>query len=210
VSIQNSATLVANFAATITCPAGHFAGTTAQNGTCRTVFVSGTLQRRVLAERSFYIGVGALGAGPRTSRTCRAVQRVHHDAGAESVGNRRLPTASYWDIGVRGDTGPTNHASTVTLTPKASFLTNISGYPGGGTGFRVNSASNPAVASQYCNGSRIPPEFGGSGWQVPPGIADATVPTRSPPDAGRHRRRGQQLDQHQLGSAGDDEPGDQR
>src|SRR6202030_2560027 len=36
VSIQNSATLVANFPATITCPAGHFApGTTASNGTCR-------------------------------------------------------------------------------------------------------------------------------------------------------------------------------
>src|SRR5207302_1951256 len=35
VSIQNSATLVANFPATITCPAGHYAGTTANNGTCR-------------------------------------------------------------------------------------------------------------------------------------------------------------------------------
>ncbi len=56
------------------------------------------------------------------------------------------------------------------------MLTSTAGYPGGGTGFRVNSASNPAVVSQYCNGSRVPPEFGGLGWQVPPGIADATVP----------------------------------
>jgi hypothetical protein len=32
------------------------------------------------------------------------------------------------------------------------------------------------VVSQYCDGSRIPPEFGGTGYQVPPGIADATVP----------------------------------
>jgi len=30
--------------------------------------------------------------------------------------------------------------------------------------------------SQYCNGSRVPPENGGLGYQVPPGIADATVP----------------------------------
>jgi len=77
---------------------------------------------------------------------------------------------------VRGDTGPANHASTVTLSPEASFLTSTAGYTGGGTGFGVNSASNPAVVSQYCNGSRVPPEFGGPGWQVPPGIADATVP----------------------------------
>jgi hypothetical protein len=77
---------------------------------------------------------------------------------------------------VRGDTGPGNHASTVTLSPEASILTSIAGYAGGGTGFRANSASNPAVVSQYCNGSRVPPEFGGTGWQVPPGISDATVP----------------------------------
>ena len=30
--------------------------------------------------------------------------------------------------------------------------------------------------SQYCNGSRSPPELASAGWQVPPGIADATVP----------------------------------
>jgi len=35
---------------------------------------------------------------------------------------------------------------------------------------------NPTFASQYCDGSRQPPEFGSSGWSVPPGIADATVP----------------------------------
>jgi hypothetical protein len=32
------------------------------------------------------------------------------------------------------------------------------------------------VQSQYCNGSRVPPENGGLGYEVPPGIADATVP----------------------------------
>jgi len=30
--------------------------------------------------------------------------------------------------------------------------------------------------SQYCNGSRVPPENGGLGYQVPPGISDATAP----------------------------------
>jgi hypothetical protein len=84
--------------------------------------------------------------------------------------------ASYWDIGVRGDTGPTNHASLVTLSPEASILTSTAGYTGGGLGFRVNSAANPAVVRQYCNGSRVPPELGSAGYQVPPGISDATVP----------------------------------
>src|SRR5438309_8877884 len=37
VVIQNSANLTANLPATITCPAGHFAGSTANNGTCRSV-----------------------------------------------------------------------------------------------------------------------------------------------------------------------------
>ena len=36
--------------------------------------------------------------------------------------------------------------------------------------------ATPAVVSQYCNGARVPPEFGDTGWLVPPGISDATVP----------------------------------
>ena len=39
-----------------------------------------------------------------------------------------------------------------------------------------NTANNPTVMSQYCNGSRMPPEFASMGYQVPPGISDATVP----------------------------------
>jgi hypothetical protein len=59
---------------------------------------------------------------------------------------------------------------------------------GGYAGTNNNSTAAPAtqlVATQYCNGSRVPPEnkcmdtTGKTipcGWQVPPGIADATVP----------------------------------
>ena len=50
VSIQNSAVLSANLPATVTCPAGHFAGTTATNGTCRQALVPAAVQQRVLAE----------------------------------------------------------------------------------------------------------------------------------------------------------------
>src|SRR5213076_1694381 len=81
-----------------------------------------------------------------------------------------FPSGSYWDIGVRGDTGPTNHSGGL-LAPRYSILTNITGYGGSN-----NSQSNPSVVSQYCDGSRVPPEFKSGGYQVPPGISDATVP----------------------------------
>jgi hypothetical protein len=80
---------------------------------------------------------------------------------------------NYWDIGVRGDTGPTNHASGVTLSPFYSVLSNVTGYTGS---TQHNTIANPALLSEYCNGSRVPPENGGLGYQVPPGVADATVP----------------------------------
>jgi hypothetical protein len=39
-----------------------------------------------------------------------------------------------------------------------------------------NVNGDPHFISQYCDGSRTPPEAGTSGFQVPPGISDATVP----------------------------------
>jgi hypothetical protein len=98
--------------------------------------------------------------------------------------------ASYWDIGVYGDSGPGNHAA-LTLSPSYSILTDASDYPGAN-----NLGSNPAVVSQYCNGSRVPPEIaptlcsgvngnanaqgctppGAVGITVPPGVADSVTP----------------------------------
>src|SRR5205807_346799 len=83
------------------------------------------------------------------------------------------PATSYWDIGVRGDTGPTNHTNpNFTLNPTASVLSSGTGYTGGGNTF----TGNPNFIRFYCDGSRTPPEFNASGWQTPPGISDATVP----------------------------------
>ncbi len=67
------------------------------------------------------------------------------------------------------------------------MITSIGGYPGGGTGFRANSASfAPGVAAQYCNGSKRPPEAickdantGATipcGYSVPPGTNESNVP----------------------------------
>jgi len=54
----------------------------------------------------------------------------------------------------------TGHESGYTMTPVQSYV----------------SDSNPTVIAQYCNGSRIPPEFAHGSFNVPPGISDATVP----------------------------------
>jgi hypothetical protein len=85
---------------------------------------------------------------------------------------------SYWDVGVRGDTGPSNHGSGFRLSPTYSVLDDVADYPGAN-----NLGTNPAVVSQYCNGSRVPPECtaadgcgGASGYGVPPGIVDASTP----------------------------------
>jgi len=177
----------------ITCPAGHYAGATATNGTCRSFSYPILYNDLFWQNRSFYIGVGSLGAGNLNQQNVvalfnavthtPAVTQPQADATTANGGGFIITggtgacvPASYWDIGVRGDTGPANHSSGITLTPEASVLTSISGYAGGSTGFQVNSASNPTVVGQYCNGSRVPPELGSMGYQVPPGIADATVP----------------------------------
>jgi hypothetical protein len=57
-----------------------------------------------------------------------------------------------------------------TLNPLHGVLTSTSGYSS------TNLSSNPSVVSQYCNGSRVPPEAGGLGYQVPAGVADSVVP----------------------------------
>jgi len=104
-----------------------------------------------------------------------------------STGQCFNSSSTYWDLGLRGDTGPGDHSSGVTFDPKASVITSIGGYPGGGAGFRANTASFGAgVVSQYCNGSKRPPEAhctdantGASipcGYSVPPGTNESNVP----------------------------------
>jgi hypothetical protein len=95
-----------------------------------------------------------------------------HGAGATITGGTgACVAANFWEVGVRGDVTPATHESGVTLAPTYSVLSDATDYPG-----LHNTANNPNFASQYCNGARTPPEFGASGFAVPPGISDATVP----------------------------------
>jgi hypothetical protein len=201
VSIQNSSVLMANLPATITCPANHYAGTTASNGSCRTVSYPLLDNNIFWQNTSYYIGVGALSPHYQQNvvslynafTTTPTLVPSQPQAGATAPnGNGVIITGGtgacilpgtagapgYWDIGVRGDTGPGNHASGVTLTPNYSVLTNPPPVATSENGLGTHNllGINPTVLSQYCDGSRQPPEFGSAGWAVPPGIADATVP----------------------------------
>jgi hypothetical protein len=178
VAIQNSVQLTSSLPGTLTCPTGH--------PNCATVSFPLLSNDVFWQNRAFYIGVGALGGGTLNQQNVVALYNAFTSTQAASQpsadattanGNGTTTTggtgacvtpASYWDIGVRGDSSPTTHESGVTLALDHSV---IAGYSGTG-----NTSANPTVISQYCNGSRVPPEFQSAGYQVPPGISDATVP----------------------------------
>jgi len=167
--MQHTAALAADIAGvlargiTITCLTDHL--------NCATVSNPLLANDVFWQNRSFFIGVGALGGGTLNQQNVVTLYNSFtSNAAASQSATGACPAASYWEIGVRGDTGPTNHA-TVALSPRYSVLSDAGDYPGAN-----NLSSAPGVVSPYCNGSRIPPEFGGTGYQVPPGISDATVP----------------------------------
>jgi hypothetical protein len=176
VSIQNSAVLTGNLPATVTCPSGHGYGGTGTgglvNGSCRAISYPLLSNNAFWQNSAYYIGVGALSAQYQQNVVSLYNAFTTTLAPTQSTTGQCV-AASYWDIGVRGDTGPGNHASTFQLAPTYSTLTNASE---NGLGSNNLLASNPTFVSQYCDGSRTPPESGISGWQVPAGISDATVP----------------------------------
>src|SRR5437762_9627443 len=181
---RNSAVLMANLAATpVVCPPGHYVGTgtnAATNGACRRVSYPKLENNIIYHNSSYQIGVGALGAGTLNQQHVVTLYNAAFSgtgtgtaaANQTTTGACVAPATSYWDIGVRGDTGPANHGSGVTLNPTDSVLSSGTGYTGAGNTF----TGNPNFVSFYCDGSRTPPEAKASGWQVPPGISDATVP----------------------------------
>src|SRR6185312_1600070 len=163
---------------TVLCPLGYgYDGLL--NGNCRRVSLPLLMNNVFWQNRAFHVEVGDLGTGqqnqqkvvtlvPSLNQTatgfCAAVGQSNGAPGSAGPVN-------YWDIGVRGDTGPTNHSSTYRLVPRFSILT--------GGDYSGNSnliGANPAVIRQYCNGSRLPPEGGGTfaGYQAPPGRSETT------------------------------------
>jgi Bacterial Ig domain len=182
VSMLNSPNLTATFKGLrISCPT--------LNPNCTSISNPYLSNNVIWQNRSYYIGVGALSPTYQqnivslfNSFTTTLAPSQPQGTSTKANGNGSIvnggtgacTAASYWDIGVRGDSGPGNHASGFALSPLSSVITDVNDYPGSAN--QPNTGSNPNVVSQYCNGSRTPPEFASMGWQVPPGISDATVP----------------------------------
>jgi hypothetical protein len=182
VSVENSPVLVANVnqtAGTKTCPQGH--GT---SGACFSHSIPLMFNDAIWQNRSFYIGVG--GFGPATSGQNQQHVVSLYNA-AQQAGNQQATTtgtgtaagtqattgfcpagATYWEIGFRGDTQAGSHSAQGFATSNSVLSSSVYG----GTG---NQTGSPAFTRQYCNGSRTPPEAGGTGWQVPPGTNETNA-----------------------------------
>jgi len=184
VAIQHSPVLLANLPPTVTvvCPAGHFQGTTANNGSCKTVSYPKLENNIFWQNASFYIGVTTTTPNPTYQQNLISLFNSNGNAiAAQATTGACVSGTQFWDIGVRNDTGPgtTGHTSGVQLTASDSVLT-----PGANVLGTGNVFGNPNFLAFYCDGSRTPPEAvtagilpaKAAGWQVPPGIADATVP----------------------------------
>jgi hypothetical protein len=174
VTMQNSVPLsTALKGVTLTCPAA--------NPNCQ-VYSNPYLANNIFWQnRSFYVGVGATSPTYQQNIVTLYNSFTASTPASQTATGACVSGSSYWDIGVRGDTAPGVHAAigatTMQLSPVYSLLTNTS--EAGATATNHNLAgtsANPAVKSQYCNGSRVSPEFAAGTYNVPPGIADATVP----------------------------------
>jgi hypothetical protein len=159
---RHTSNLIAAFTSPgVVCPAGL--------PNC-TTFSNPVLTNNVFWQnRTFYITVGGLNPNIAGLQNAVALNPTLNQAGHPT--GYCAPGAVYWDIGAFGDTGHTNHQSGLTMNPQYSILTYPTDYPNA-----HNSGSNPGVVSQYCNGARMPPEAGGIGITVPPGIADTVLP----------------------------------
>jgi hypothetical protein len=174
VSMQNSIPLTAALTGIkLTCPAN--------NPNCA-IYSNPYMANNIFWEnRSFYVGVGAESA--QYQQNLVTLYNAFQPVAMASIPVNQTATgqcvtgSSYWDIGVRGDAGPGKHSTAnstnLTLSPVYSIMTNASEASNSPTNLVV---TNPGVVSQYCNGSRVPPEFAAGTFNVPPGIADAMVP----------------------------------
>ena len=171
-SAKHSAEFVASLPGTITCPAGHTGtadNSNHNNSACRTVSFPILYNDVIWHNRAFSISVATPTQGTQQS-TITVVPTLNQASTGQCVSS-----SNYWDIGFRGDTAVNNHSSGFTYVPQASFLTDTTGYAGGGAGFRQN-AANPSLVLPYCNGSRVPPELGSAGYITLPGTNESNVP----------------------------------
>jgi len=180
VSVQNSPVLEANISQLtvapapnpFSCPRGHGTTGVGTAASCYSHSIPLMFNDAIWQNRSFYIGVGAFGPAASGQNQQKVVTlypaRSATPARTQSSTGACPEGSSYWEIGFRGDTAPTSHSASG-FVPSHTLMTTAPTY--GETGF----SGNPGFKSQYCNGSRTPPEAGGTGWQVPPGTNETNA-----------------------------------
>jgi hypothetical protein len=188
VTMRNTAPLIASLPALVVCPAGHgTGGILGINANCRTFSYPLLANDVFWQNHSFYIGVGPLGTGTLNQQnvvalynaftTTQAVTQATADAttangtGVVITGGTGacVSTASYWDIGVSGDTGQTHHGGGKTLAPSNSELTDTADYTGTFWHLHNTASSDRHESLQRLADRRMSPVSGTSG------IADATI-----------------------------------
>jgi hypothetical protein len=128
----------------------------------------------IWSNRSFNFAVigGGTGANPGTA----AISTLQPTLAPQTVAGECMRGASYWDLGILGDTSPSTTGRVNNLNPTYSILTthagNNGGYPGshnqeedGIVGSPGGHPNNQMLVSVYCNGGR-----------ADPGIPDSTPP----------------------------------
>jgi hypothetical protein len=177
VSVNNSPVLQANLnllppltagttGPTFLCPGGHGVAVAGGQPSCFNYSVPVLVNDAIWQNRSFYIGVGPALATGNTSQQSQITlyPMGSTTAAATQATTGACPTgSSYWEVGFRGDTGPTNHAGSG-FQPMYSVLSSAL------YGATNSATASPNFTAQYCNGSRSPPELGAGGYAVPPGV----------------------------------------
>jgi hypothetical protein len=148
------------------CPSGYSGGLGPINADCGILSRPAMTNDLFWQNRAFHVEITGSGTGLQSQQNLVSLLPLLNQA----VTGDCAPGASYWDIGVRDDASPTNHSGGGTLSLSNSILTSLTGYTGNGN----RAPANSPVNAQYCNGSRVPPENGGHGYQAPPGRSETT------------------------------------
>ncbi len=163
------------------CPGGFPYG--AGNSSCALVSMPKIANDMFWQNRAFHVDITGPGSGLISQQNLVALfPTLNQDATGACMSG-----ATYWDIGVRGDSavdsavidtvvtggsGGTNP----TLVLSNSILTDlvVGRYDGQVAPFaNVAPGADPVIA-KYCNGSRVPPENGGLGYNAPAGRSETT------------------------------------
>jgi hypothetical protein len=171
VSVENSPVLAANTPTSlgVICPAGH-----GLSGACLGHSIPLMFNDAIWKNRSFYIGDGGAGTSASGGNQQHTVTLFNADGstpGSQTSTGFCPAGSSYWEIGYRGETAAgafNTQRTTDGFVPSSSMLS--ANYGGSN-----NLSSDPSFKSQYCNGSRVPPEQGGMGYATTPGTNETNA-----------------------------------